>query len=75
MSTAILASELLNEAQAAEFLGLSPGTLSVWRCLGRYSLPYVKVGRLVRYRLVDLEAWLRSREATHTGDSVPSATH
>ena len=50
--------DLLDEKQAASFLTLSPGTLSVWRSTGRYSLPFIKVGRLVRYRLSDLNAWL-----------------
>lgn len=52
---------LLDEKQAAEFLGVAPGTLSVWRSLGRYSLPFVKCGHLVRYRRDALEAWLESR--------------
>lgn len=53
--------ELLDEKQAAEHLTVSPGTLSVWRSTGRYNLPFVKVGRMVRYRLSDLDAWLAAR--------------
>jgi len=30
--------ELLNGSQAADFLGVSPGTLTVWRCTKRYDL-------------------------------------
>ena len=55
---------LLDERKAAEVLGVSPGTLSVWRSTGRYQVPFVKVGHLVRYRLADLEAWLESRTRT-----------
>lgn len=51
-------SDLLNEAAAAAELNVAPGTLSVWRSTGRYKLPFVKVGRLVRYRRADLQAWL-----------------
>lgn len=58
--------ELLDEKQAAEHLTVSPGTLSVWRSTGRYNLPFVKVGRMVRYRLSDLDAWLDAR-ARETG--------
>ena len=54
-------SKLLTRAEAAEFLGVTAGTLAVWLCEGRYSLPVVRVGRSVRYRLADLEAWLDSR--------------
>ncbi len=53
--------ELLDERQAAEHLTVSPGTLSVWRSTGRYNLPFVKVGRMVRYRLSDLDTWLNAR--------------
>ena len=55
---------LLDERKAAEVLGLSPGTLSVWRSTGRYQVPFVKVGHLVRYRVADLDAWLESRTRT-----------
>ena len=53
--------ELLDEKQAAEHLTVSPGTLSVWRSTGRYNLPFVKVGRKVRYQRADLDAWLDAR--------------
>ena len=53
--------DLLDEKQAATVLNVKPGTLSVWRSTGRYSIPFVKVGRSVRYRLGDLNAWLESR--------------
>jgi hypothetical protein len=60
--------ELLDEKQAAEHLTVSPGTLSVWRSTGRYNLPFVKIGRMVRYRVSDLDAWIagRSRETGAT---------
>ncbi|HJV25326.1 MAG TPA: helix-turn-helix domain-containing protein [Aromatoleum sp.] len=53
--------DLLNETSAAMLLNVSPGTLSVWRSTGRYRLPFVKVGRKVRYRRADLLAWLEAR--------------
>jgi len=53
--------DLLDEKQAAAILKVNPGTLSVWRCTGRYAIPFIKVGRSVRYRLADLNAWLESR--------------
>ncbi len=53
--------ELLDEHAAAAFLDVSPGTLSVWRSTGRYALPFVKIGRKVRYRRADLAEWLESR--------------
>ncbi len=52
------ASPLLTREQAAEFLNICPQTLSVWKCTQRYNLPVVKVGRCVRYRLSDLQAFI-----------------
>jgi hypothetical protein len=54
-------SNLLTNEEAADFLGIAPNSLAVWRTTKRYSLPYVKVGRLVKYRLDDLNAFLESR--------------
>lgn len=53
--------DLLDEKEAGLFLDTAPGTLSVWRCTGRYNLPFVKIGRKVRYRRTDLVAWLEKR--------------
>jgi excisionase family DNA binding protein len=54
-------SELISSDQAAEYLGITRKTLEVWRSTRRYPIPYIKVGRLVRYRKSDLEAFLLSR--------------
>lgn len=40
---------LMTETQAAEFLGVARDTLTVWRCTGRVEIPYVKIGRAIRY--------------------------
>ena len=69
MSAANLSSPLLDENQAAEVLGLKPGTLSVWRCTGRHGLPFIRVGRRIRYKLADLEAWLYTRTVESTGQA------
>ena len=60
--------DLVDEREAAKILDTSPGTLSVWRCTGRYALPFVKIGRKVRYRRSDLFAWIdaRTRESGAT---------
>jgi len=49
---------LFSPKNAAKYLGVVENTLSVWRSTGRYDLPYIKVGRLVKYRLSDLQAFL-----------------
>lgn len=53
---------LLSNEEAAEYLGVTPRTLEVWRCTKRHNIPYIKVGRLVKYRQIDLDDWL----AAHT---------
>ena len=62
MLTATNPNELLTDEQTAELIGgITTQTLSVWRCTGRYNLPFVKVGRLVRYKRADVEQWIESR--------------
>ena len=60
--------ELLTREQAAEYLHLSPQTLATWASEGRYGLPFVKCGRLVRYRRTDLDEFLSAR----TRDGLPA---
>jgi excisionase family DNA binding protein len=52
---------LLNSHQVADYLGVVRGTLGVWRCTKRYDLPYVKIGRLVKYKLEDLNKFIEDR--------------
>lgn len=58
----------VDDKQAAEALFVKATTLAVWRSTGRYNLPYLKVGRLVRYRVSDLAEFLARRTANHTGE-------
>lgn len=53
--------KLLTPDETAKRLGILTKTLEVWRCTQRYDLPFVKVGRLVRYRENDIEAFIESR--------------
>lgn len=53
--------DLLTREEAAAYLGILAQTLAVWASAQRYALPYVKVGRLVRYRRRDLDAFLEAR--------------
>jgi excisionase family DNA binding protein len=60
--------ELLTPAEAANLLRTTVDTLAVWRSTGRHGIPFVKLGRAVRYRRADLLAWLDARSSTSTGD-------
>lgn len=57
----LLGERLLDEAQAAAILNLSPGTLTVWRCTRRGGPAYIKCGRSVRYKLADLRSYVESQ--------------
>ncbi|WP_299569720.1 helix-turn-helix domain-containing protein [uncultured Shewanella sp.] len=57
---------LLTPTQVSEFLGVTTGTLSVWRCTGRYPLSFIKVGRRVMYRQSDVENFVNGRVYEHT---------
>jgi len=63
-------STLLTEDQVAQRLGLKPATLQIWRVTGRYHLPFVKCGRLVRYREEDVRAFIDRRTREHTGTTA-----
>jgi excisionase family DNA binding protein len=52
---------LLSRKEAARYLSVSPDTLAVWACTKRYDLKYLKVGRAVRYRRTDLDAFLQQQ--------------
>jgi len=49
---------LLTPSQAAQQLITDTGTLANWRYSKRVDLPFVKVGRLVRYRQSDVDAFI-----------------
>jgi excisionase family DNA binding protein len=58
--------DLLTVKQAASYLGAAPQT--VYRWVAEKKIPYVKVGRLVRFRRGDLAGWVAHR--THATSSI-----
>lgn len=53
--------KLFTPDEVSELLGVTAHTLAVWRSEGRYNLPYIKTGRLVRYREEDVIRFLDER--------------
>jgi len=66
----------LDEKEAAACLGQRPKTLEAWRRTGR-ELPFIKLGRSIRYRLSDVLACVErntystSREAMSRDRTIP----
>lgn len=62
-------SERFNNVEAAEYLGLKAATLNKWRVHGE-GPPFLKVGRLIRYRKSDLDAYLANRLVRSTAEAA-----
>lgn len=50
---------LLDTKEAADYLGIKKSTLYEW--VIQRKIPYTKVGRLLKFRIEDLDSWLRKR--------------
>jgi excisionase family DNA binding protein len=61
--------QLWDDERTGAFLGVPVGTLANWRYQGK-GPRFVKVGRHVRYRRSDVEAWLE----LHVRESTAAAT-
>jgi len=60
--------QLLNTKEASEFLGIKKNTLYEWVIQRKIS--YIKVGRLVKFKREDLEAWLKKRTQEEEKDFI-----
>lgn len=56
--------------EVSDLLKVPQGTLANWRYLGK-GPRFVKVGRRVRYRRSDVEAWLELHVRESTGAAAP----
>lgn len=56
----------LGDSEAAQALGSTRGTLCTWRSTGRYNIPFVKIGRTVRYPIRGLAEFMARRTFNHT---------
>ena len=46
--------------EAAKYLGLAESTLNKWRCYQNEGPAYLKLGKAVRYRREDLDAFINA---------------
>ena len=63
-----MSDELLTPDDVASLLDVSPQTLASWRTTGRYELPFLKIGRLVRYRASDVEEFIDGLDSEDADD-------
>lgn len=61
----------LDTEESARYLDLKKTTLEAWRCRG-VGPRFAKLGRSVRYRRADLDAWIESRIRENTVGSGAS---
>jgi excisionase family DNA binding protein len=59
---------LLTQREAASVLRLSERTLERMRTSGLNAPKFVKMGRVVRYRVSDLEEWIAARVVGSTSE-------
>lgn len=57
---------MMTRVEAARYLGLRPATLEAWASRGSVLLPFSKLGRAVRYRKSDLDAFVKATQTTTT---------
>ena len=57
----------ISKEQVSQILGVRPGTLNTWASTGRYNRPFVKCGRLRRYSLHEVAAFIAKRTMSHVG--------
>lgn len=65
--TKLAQNELITPEETARVLGVSVGTLAVWRSTGRYDIPFVKTGRSVKYKAADIQLFIDRNTCQHTG--------
>ena len=54
-------STYMKETEAAAYLNCAPITLAKDRCDQKLGIPFYKLGRCVRYKKDDLDAWMETR--------------
>jgi helix-turn-helix protein len=70
-SEVIAMPDLINTEQAAVRCCLSKRTLEKYRGTGGGPL-YIQLGKAVRYRLEDLDAWIAAHRRRNTSDDLPT---
>lgn len=59
----------VTEVEAADYLCQSVRTLQKWRVTG-FGPAYYKIGRSVRYKRGEVQAWVNARRRAHTSQTI-----
>ena len=51
---------IVNTSEAARLIRTPEKSLIKWRSTGEHNIPYIKIGRNVRYRTADLRKWIEA---------------
>lgn len=65
--------KLLTPAELADILGLAPQTIYNLRSMGASLPPCVRIGRVVRFPIDGVEAWIAAQAEQALPTSVPQA--
>lgn len=49
---------IVNTQEAAQLIRTPEKSLIKWRSTGEHNIPFIKIGRNVRYRTTDLRKWI-----------------
>jgi hypothetical protein len=61
---------LLTPTKASELLGIKPKSLANSRYTGTgIDIPYIKLGKVVRYKESDIQAYIKANTFNHIGES------
>ena len=58
--------QYLNPKEVEDAYGFKVGTLANWRCQGK-GPKYSKIGHVIRYRIEDVDRWLKDFEVKTQG--------
>ena len=59
VSTSHMEKRFVGIEELSGYLGLAKGTVYIWVC--HKKIPYLKMGRLVKFDLKEIEAWLKEK--------------
>lgn len=59
----------LSQKDVAKILNIKVSTLNHWRCVKRYEIPYIKLGRVIMYPESEFAIWLNKYKNNSVSDS------